>query len=54
MLNPKTYIEELHLHYENPKVILEKTLIAIATIAVASCAVFGIDTAVTSITAILG
>ncbi len=54
MLNPKSYIEELHLHYEQPKVILRKTLIAITVIAVASFAVFGIDTAVTSIASIIG
>lgn len=50
MVNPKTYIDNLHLHYEKPKVILERTLIAVAVIVVTSAAIFGIDTAVASIT----
>lgn len=54
MVNPKTYIDNLHLYYEKPKATLKRTLIAIATIAVASMAVFCIDTAVTSITSFIG
>lgn len=50
MVNPKTYIDNLHLHYEKPKVTLERTLIAVAVIVVTSVTIFGIDTAVASIT----
>ncbi len=52
MVNPKTYIDNLHLHYEKPKVTLERTLIAVVVIVVTSAAVFGIDAAVASITAL--
>lgn len=49
MLNPVAKFKELRIHFEKPVVLLKRTVLATAVIALTSAAVFGIDTAVSSI-----
>lgn len=47
----KEYVNGLHIHFEDNRTVLRRTLISIAAIAAVSFIVFGIDTIVTSIEA---
>lgn len=54
MVNPVKSFKELHIHFEKPMVVLKRSIIAAVVIVVTSAAVFGIDTAVTSVMNAIG
>lgn len=49
MFNITEYIKHLKIHFEDRDVVIRRTVISFAAIAVTSLAVFGIDTAVASL-----
>lgn len=54
MVDIRSYLANLNIHFEKCDVILKRTAIVAVAIAVTSAAVFGIDTAVTSVIALIG
>lgn len=54
MVNPVKIFNELHIHFEKTSVVIKRTILASIVIAITSSAVFGIDTAVTSIMNAIG
>lgn len=54
MFDPIAKFKELRIHFEKPMVVLKRTTLAAVVIMFASAAVFGIDTAVSSIMSVIG
>lgn len=54
MVDIRKQFRNLNIHFESYDVILKRTVIVAAAIAVTSVVVFGIDTAVTSVISLIG